>query len=262
MNTFTYFAYKLLSLLVLPLACSLISMLAAGVLAFWGRRRMACVLMVLAGSWLWFWSTPVVSDAVRGSLEAQFPFRSAADFPEADAIVLLGGGVAGTAFEGRNVPDLLAGADREWFAAQLYHARKAPVVIVSAGQTPGQRTEPDAQGSEVFLRALGVPANALVLETLSRNTLENARFVEQKLVAMKARHILLVTSAYHMPRSVRWFAGSQARITPAASDQEVIPTDFTLLRLIPSAGALSRSTDAIKEYLGIWGMGLQQWLQS
>jgi uncharacterized SAM-binding protein YcdF (DUF218 family) len=262
MNGFTYFAYKLASLFILPLGCALVSMLVAGVLVIRGRRRMACALMVLAGSWLWFWSVPVVSDAIRGSLEAQFPFRAAADFPKADAIVLLGGGVAGAAFEGRNAPDLLAGADREWFAAQLYRAGKAPVVIVSAGQTPGQRTEPDAQGSATFLRALGVPASALVLETLSRNTLENARFVEQKLVAMGARHVLLVTSAYHMPRSVRLFAGSQASITPAASDHEVITADFTVLRLMPTANALNRSTDAIKEYLGIWGMGLQQWLQS
>jgi uncharacterized SAM-binding protein YcdF (DUF218 family) len=258
MNTFIYFTYKLFSLFVFPLGSALLFMLVAGVLVFFGRRRVACTLVIVAFGWLWFWSMPLVSDSIRGSLEAQFPFRSAADFPKADAIVLLGGGVAGAAYHGRTVPDLLAGADREWFAAQLYQAHKASVLIVSAGQTPGQRTEADAKGSASFLMALGVPDSALMLETQSRNTLENARFVEPLLVAIGAKHILLVTSAYHMPRALRLFAGSRARVTPAATDHEVISTDFTVLSLLPSANALSRSTDAIKEYLGIWGMGLQQ----
>ncbi len=261
MSAFTYSIYKLLSLFLFPLGLALSAMAAAGIVFRFGLRRLAVGLLVGAWSWLWLCSTPVVSDALRGGLEAQFPFRPAADYPKADVIVVLGGGLEGAAFEGRAIPDLNGAADREWFAAQLYHAGKAPLLLLSAGQSPGRHTEPGATGMATFLRALGVPSEALVLEPLARNTLENARFVEQQLAVMGATHVLLVTSAYHMPRALRLFAGSKARITPVATDHEVISVDFDLQRLLPSAAALSRSTDAIKEYLGIWAMGLQQRLQ-
>ena len=217
---------------------------------------------MVATGWLWFWSTPIVSDVLRGSLEAQFPFRPAAQYPNADVIVVLGGGGEGATLENRPVPNLGEAADREWFAAQLYHAGKAPLLLLSAGQSPGRYTEPGAKGMATFLEALGVPGDALLLETVARNTLENARFVEQQLATKGADHILLVTSAYHMPRALRLFEGTQMRITPAATDHEVIRVDFDLQRFLPSAGALSGSTNAIEEYLGIWTIGLQKYLQS
>lgn len=259
MSALSYSFYKLFSLFFFPLGTALLAMLVAGVAFCFGRRRFTIILLMAAGGWLWFWSMPLVSDAVRGSLEAQFPFRPSADYPQADVIVVLGGGIEGAAFEGRTIPDLSGSADREWFAAQLYHAGKAPFLLVSAGLSPGRHTEPGAAGMATFLRALGVPGEALLLETMARNTLENARFIESMLVAKDARHILLVTSAYHMPRTLRLFSGSRVRITPAATDHEVIRVDFGIQRLLPEVGALERSTAAIHEYLGIWFMGLQQW---
>ncbi len=262
MSAFAYSLYKLLSLFVFPLGTAL-SALVGAIIAFRvGWRRTAQVLVAGAAGWLWFWSMPVVSDALRASLEAQFPFRPAADFPQADVIVVLGGGVQGAALEGRAMPHLGGGADREWFAAQLYHAGRAPVLLLSAGQVPGQHIEPGAEGMATFLRALGVPGDALILETLARNTLENARFIEQQLAARGAKRILLVTSGYHMPRALRIFESSQLHIIPAATDHGVIRVNFDLQQVLPSVGALSGSTDAIKEYLGIWTLGLQRRLQS
>jgi len=208
--------------------------------------------MIMAWGWLWLWSMPLVSDAIRGSLEARHPFRLAVEYPQADVIVILGGGVEGAAQGGRAMPHLVAGADREWFGAQLYHARKAPYLLVSAGPSPGRHTESGADGMAIFLQALGVPKEALWLEPLARNTKENALLVQQILADMGAKHILLVTSAYHMPRALRMFSGSLLDITPAPTDHGVVKADFDLLRLFPQSGSLSQSTDAIREYLGIW----------
>lgn len=261
MGAFVYSTLRLLSLLLLPLASALAAVVAAAVAARFRRRRLATILAVSALAWLWLWSTPVVADSLRHRLEAQHPFRPATAYPTADLIVVLGGGVEAPALRGRTAPDLGGAADREWFAAQLFHAGKAPRILVSAGRAPGRHTHPGAVGMVTFLRALGVPANALIAESSARNTLDNARLVDAQLAATGASHILLVTSAGHMPRALRLFRGSKARITPAATDHEVIDVDFSAQRLIPSAHALCRSTDTIEEYLGIWAAGLQRRLQ-
>ena len=91
MSAFVYSTYKLLSLLVFPLSMSLSVLAAAGVLFQFCRRRTALALAVGAAAWLWFWSMPLVSDSMRGSLEAQYPFQAATNYPQADVIVVLGG---------------------------------------------------------------------------------------------------------------------------------------------------------------------------
>ncbi len=72
-------------------------------------------------------------------------------------------------------PNLGAAADRVWEAARLYHAGKAPLIIASGGRLPwlGQKT-PEAVAMRQFLEALGVPADAVVLESHSRTTHQNA----------------------------------------------------------------------------------------
>lgn len=261
MGVFIYSMLRLFSLFLLPLAMALAMLVAAGAASRLRRRRLAVILAVTGVGWLWFWSIPVVADSLSHRLEAQHRFRPAAAYPTADLIVVLGGGVEAPALRGRTVPDLGGAADREWFAAQLFHAGKARRILVSGGRAPGRQTHPGAVGMVTFLRALGVPANALVAESSARNTLENARLVDAQLAAAGAPHVLLVTSAAHMPRALRLFRGSKARITPAPTDHQIIDVDFSAQRLIPSAHALSRSTDTIEEYLGLWAAGLQRRLQ-
>ena len=69
----------------------------------------------------------------------------------------------------------------------------------------GQTLYPEANTMAELLALLGVPADALILETRSRNTYENAVEVKQELAALGAERVGLVTSAMHMPRSVALF---------------------------------------------------------
>ena len=261
MSAFGYSAYKLLSLFAFPLGFALLALVGCIVALLVKRRRTALVLLVGATCWLWFWSMPVVSNALRASLETPFPFRPATDFPNAEVIVVLGGGVQGTALGSRAMPHLGKGADREWFAADLYHAGKAPLLLLTSGQVMGEEIGPGADGMATFLRALGVPGGAIILEPLARNTLENGRFVQKQLAARGVERILLVTSAYHMRRALRVFERTKLHIVPAPTDHAVIRADFDIQQFLPGVGGLSDSTDAIKEYLGIWTLELQQRLQ-
>ena len=66
------------------------------------------------------------------------------------------------------------------------------------------------------------------------------------------RNGLLVTSGVHMPRAVAAFRKAGLDVTPAATDVHAGHPRFTsLLDLLPDAGALARTTLAIKEIIGL-----------
>jgi len=94
-----------------------------------------------------------------------------------------------------------------------------------------------------------VPDSAMVLETESRNTTENARFTADILQERGIQRILLVTSALHMPRSVALFERQGLEVIPAATDHEVRP-EPVWRQWMPSTDALDGSGRAIKEIVG------------
>jgi uncharacterized SAM-binding protein YcdF (DUF218 family) len=121
-----------------------------------------------------------------------------------------------------------------------------------------------------LLEQLGVPRSAMWLETQSRNTYENALYSQKILQAKGIQRVILVTSAWHMPRAVGVFEHVGLQVIPA-------PTDFTVTReqtsveqqtqvlrtlmdLLPSVENLANTSKAMKEYLGILAYHLRGWL--
>lgn len=243
---------KILSQIAYPLLASLLLSIGAGLFLWRGRRRMGAWLLTMAITWLWIWSTPVFGDWLRATLEQRYPAVTLEALPNADAIVLLGGAVQPAAPPERPYPDLGAAADRVWHAARLYHAGKAPLILVSGGKLPwsgGDR--PEAEAIADLLRQLGVPDTALLLETHSRTTQENRDYSLPILRAQHAHRVLLVTSALHMPRALALFRNSELELIPASTDFEIThPINTHVLRWLPDAQALADSTRALKEYLG------------
>lgn len=238
---------KMASALISPLGTALL----LGTLAVfcgWRRRpKMAMVAGTLAVLWLGLWSLPVVSNKLLDALESPYPPIDVAALPRVQAIVVLGGGMA--AAETRaGLPDLNLAADREWHAARLYKAGKAPWVLVSAGRDP-QNAYSGAQAMRRFLLDLGVPDEAIGLEEQSLNTRQNARFCAEILRSRGIKRILLVTSAMHMPRSVSLFEAEGLEVIPAAADHEAHNHRVTV-QWLPSTDALDGSARAFKEVVG------------
>ena len=202
-----YLLNKIVGGLLNPLVIGLVMVIVSGLCLWRHWRKTGFGLLIGAVAWLWLWSTPVMYRWMGGALESEWPVVKAEDAPKTDAIVLLGGGMGANT----NVypyAEMWNGADRVWHAARLYKAGKAPLVIPT-GQGERESTVP-------LLHDLGVPESAIVVEDEARNTEENARFVE-KLIDSRVEHVeradgknveackpkvLLVTSAWHMRRSV------------------------------------------------------------
>lgn len=182
---------------------------------------------------------------------------------KADAIVLLGGGTE-TPDTPRQMVEINSAGDRVLYAAQLYKAGAAPLIILSGGNMSysQERSTTPAQEMQAMLVGLGVPQEALVLQSQSQNTAEDAFFTSAILTEKQIRTVILVTSAAHMERALMMFASPEISIIPAPTDYSVTQRSWEnlmrwdwktiLTHVMPDGGNIARTNLILHEYLGIF----------
>lgn len=261
------FLSKLLPIFLYPLGLASLLLLLALIL-LWRKPRLAALSIGLALVLLLVSSSAWVSDWLVRSLEYQYVPQ--ANIPTADAIVVLGGATR-PAVPPRPWVEVAEEGDRVLYAAKLYREGKAPRIILSGGRVnwEGKNDLPESADMAEMIKTMGVPETALIQESTSRNTRENAVNSKKIMDAQGIRKILLVTSALHMPRSLRIFQKLGVDTFPATTDflssdretQDLRNTaqDVTLNSL-PDAERLRNTTRALKEYVGIGIYWLRGWL--
>ena len=255
-----YELIKTLSLFAYPLGSFfLLALLALGVGLF-RRPRGAIVLAVVALAWLWVWSMPAVADRLLAGRESGYESLSVEEVPRADAIVVLGG--AFRSDEAWPYPSAGDAIDRYWQGARLYHAGRAPKIILSGGRHPDRPDRlSEAEAGAQFLRDLGVPADALILDNLARNTHDHIRYLKPMLAEEGLERLLLVTSATHMPRAEAVFRHAGLEVIPVATDFRAPSNPVpTLRRFLPSANSLRNTTQIIHEWVGHAFYRVRGWL--
>lgn len=241
---------KVIITLISPLGSALLFSLVGAMICLRSRSRFGAAVILAALGWLWLWSMPLTSRGLRSGLEASFPPQTAETTATAGAIVVLGGAI-GSAEGGRLYPHLGESSDRLWHAARLYHSGKAPLLVLSGGNLPWLGSASEAEAMRAFLRDLGVPDSAMILESRSGSTRENAVFSAQILHARGIQDVLLVTSARHMTRALPLFEAQGVHAVAAATDYAGAPISGWL-RFLPDASALADSTASMKELVGRW----------
>lgn len=112
-----------------------------------------------------------------------------------DAILLLGVGL------GENDQPTEEMHARVHAAAQAYREGLAPRIIACGGVTPGHAVS-EAAVMAALLDGEGIPAEAVLMEDRSQITIENMKFAAKILGGAKGKRVLVVTSDYHLRRSV------------------------------------------------------------
>jgi len=211
------------------------------------QNRWACALAVVALA-LWLVSTPLVSRPLMAMLEQGLEIP---EHPRGDVIVLLGGGI------NDKVPDLsglgapsASSLHRVVTAARLQKRLGLPIITSGGGIFTGHTAE--AVISRRFLTDLGVPSDRILLEVRSRDTRENARFTKEIMAKHGYRKPVLVTSAYHMRRSVMAFQQVGVTVIPMPTQfMGSNEADITWFDWLPDAGHLSDVAMVMKEQIGI-----------
>lgn len=246
---------KILPAILEPFLLALLLLMAALVV-----RKRRTIVIAVALLLLLVPSLPAVSNFLLGTLEKQYPDRGIEALPAGDAIVVLGGTIAGPGGPHR-ASHLIDASDRLLTAYRLYRAGKAPLIVCSGGILPilGQTAErPEAEVMCSLIKEWGVPASAVLTESGSANTRENATRSFELLSARGVRRVLLVTSAIHMPRASATFRKVGFDVIPA-------PADFrtgwksNALDWLPSPSSLIDSERAVHEWIGLWIYRLRGW---
>ena len=241
---------KILSLLIYPLSLCLFLFLLSLLLRLAGARGKANLLTVLATCWLYFCATEFGAKTLAIPLEAAYPAFANEELPNADAIVVLGGGITGESRFGIG-GDFNQAADRLWRAADLYRAGKAPIIVLSGGTTL-EGGLPEAPLMAEKLKGLGLTEAAWIEEPDSQTTRENGQFTRVLLEGSGVNHILLVTSASHMRRALAVFTAQGFVVTAVATDHQVPLLVGPVPGWLPTQDRLARSTRAIHEWVGYW----------
>jgi uncharacterized SAM-binding protein YcdF (DUF218 family) len=252
------FLSKFLPVFVYPLGLAWIFLLVA--LFTKGKPKWQTISLWVALALLWVGGSGWISTSLVRSLEWQY--LPPEELPHAEVIVVLGGGTDSPQYPREQV-ELNDAADRIVYASWLYHQGAAPKLLLTGGFIPwmGEVDSSPAENMASVLALLGVPQDALILETQSLNTYENALYSRDILDSMGVDRIILVTSAQHMPRSVGLFEKQGLEVIPAPTDFSVTQASWERLwepdlvtqvfNFFPSVSNLSATTAAMKEYLGI-----------
>lgn len=172
-------------------------------------------------------------------------------------IIVLGGGFEGGVNLVRGGYELNSSGDRFVETAVLARRYPAARIVVTGGTgTLVLEGEGDGDTAPRLLTALGVERERLVLESRSRNTYENALFTRELVQPEAGERWLLVTSAFHMPRSVALFRHAGFDVVPWPADYRTAGNEPLGPARDNVHDSLQNMSLAIREWIGL----LAYWL--
>ena len=215
--------------------------------ARFGRKLLIASLLLLAlcgfsplGNWLLY------------PLEQRFPpWDSTRGAP--DGIVVLGGGIESDVSAAHGVAAFNSSAARIIAAAALAH-RYPNARIVYSGGNANLVSDDGAKEADYALavfESLGISRDRVISERTSRNTFENAEFSKSVAAPKNGERWLLLTSAYHMPRSIGIFRKIGFDVEPYPADWRVGGNADLRKFSVRSIETLGRTELALREWMGL-----------
>lgn len=246
-----FVASKIFWLFANPLSLATLLALASFLLVLAGWRRLAATagglgFMVLAVSG---WTT--AGALMLHPLEERF--QRPPTLPERiDGIVVLGGGFEGGINRVRGGYELNSSGDRFVETAILALRHPEAKVLVSGGTGALMLAgEGDGETAPRLLMALGVDRGRLILDNEARNTQENAVFSKRLAEPKPGETWLLVTSAFHMPRSVGLFRKVEFPVVPWPVDYRTSGAERPGVAEDNAFDSMQNTALAIREWIGL-----------
>jgi len=214
--------------------------------AWLGRRLLVASVLLLAV----FGFSPL-GNLLLYPLEQRFPPWDASGGPP-DGIIVLGGPVDPDLSAAHHTPAVTSAPDRIITAAALAHRYPNARLVYTGGSARLiSNDEKEADYAAEIFASLGIAKSRLIMERLSRNTAENAAFTRDLVKPKQGERWLLVTSAFHMPRSVGLFRKVGFTVEPYPVDWRVGGREDLLSFTNVAADGLARTDTAVREWMGL-----------
>jgi uncharacterized SAM-binding protein YcdF (DUF218 family) len=252
-STESFSLYKFVGLSALPLTwiwgLLLLTIILLAIPSSPRRIRLARSIASAAFLLIWSLGAGPLSSYLVGILEQAYPpFDEHRIVKRHEAIVVLAGGVlAGSG--ARPSPELPPVTFQNVLCGARAYAQNISPKLIFSGD------EEETMTMATLAHQLGVPNQAIVLEHASLTTLDNATHVSH--LVQPSAHLVLVTSALHMPRAVRTFERKNLHITPypcgylTSLKLWAWPEHLALNDFMPKIENLERSTKALHEMIGL-----------
>ncbi|WP_246843725.1 YdcF family protein [Leptospira biflexa] len=248
MESFFFILSKVLTIFLYPLP---VFFLLCFYLLFRIKSGKTKFLFFIICLFLYLASSSFIANRLVTELEKEYPPISLQATPKVDVAIVLGGMIQ-TISSVKARPELTDSADRITDAIRLYKAGKVKKILFTGGSgLLLSDTYREADLAKSLFIDLGVKEEDIILENNSRNTYENAVETKKILMEKNFQSFLLITSAFHMKRSLGCFQKQNLNVFPFPTDYRSFNTDSGAFELyLPSAGYLDLTTISIKEWVG------------
>ena len=194
-------------------------------------------------------SLPIFSNRLIAYLEHNYQLKNISEVDTADAIVVLSGMVRTIQTNEVLSYEFSESVDRIFAGIDLFKENKAPSLILTRGTVPWSVGKPEGEYLRDVAIKYGVPRKNILLTENVQNTDQEAKSVK-KILTIDAPKVILVTSAFHMPRAQKVFEAVGIRIVPFPVDFRNASSKLTFMHFMPSARSIWETSFFVKEMIG------------
>lgn len=208
-------------------------------------KRKKLLVAIVVG--LLFFANPFIIGKIFNAYEEGYP----KDQHYQIGIVL--GGFSGYDEEHREIV-FSSSAGRFFDAINLFNQKKIDQILISGGNSNLINNKiKEADLAAGYLREIGIPDSAILVENQSRNTAENAALSFKKVMEVNPNaKIVVVTSAWHIPRARLNFSKYFKRNIFYYPSNYIGKTSYSLTDyLLPSYSSFSKWNFILKEWAGL-----------
>jgi len=251
MDTIFFLTSKIIWLLLSPDSLLLLLIISALLFLYYGKIHLAKIILSAVTVIILLISFLPVGEWLLYPLESRF--QTNPSLPEkVDGIIVLSGAEDTLLSHLWNQVELGSAAERDLTFLSL--AKRYPEAkLVFTGGT-GSLVNQEYKAADVAKKLFeqqGFDTSRIIFERESRNTYENVIYSKKLVNPVKNNNWLLITTGWHMPRSVGIFCKTGWRVIPYPVDHQ--SRKDNLLRInFNLSGNLHVLKSSIKEWLGLF----------
>ena len=193
-------------------------------------------------------SLPIISNKFIAYLEKDYQPIEIAEIENVDAIVVLSGMIRVIGDEENLKYEFTDSVDRFFAGLDLFNNNKSPILILTRGKMPWSLGIAEGEYLKELAIKYGVSEENIILTDEVQNTDQEAKAIKE--ILTEDAKIILVTSAFHMPRAEKVFKAANINLIPFPVDFQNSKSKTTMMDFIPSAGSLFDTSHFVREMIG------------
>ena len=235
------YLHKILPLIFSPLML-VIGLIVLGIIFNLRKFSLVGIIVLILSS------LPIISNKFIAYLEKDYQPIEIADVENVDAIVVLSGMIRVIGDEENLKYEFTDSIDRFFAGLDLFNNNKSPILILTRGNMPWSVGIAEGEYLKEIAIKYGVSEENIILTDEVQNTDQEAKAIKE--ILTEDAKIILVTSAFHMPRAEKVFKAANINVIPFPVDFQSSKLKTTIMDFIPSAVSLFDTSHFVREMIG------------